>query len=83
MTTKNLLATEYDNRGSSPDEIAADTTGKATAYGFVYFNDGRRVAYTSRAGVQGDATGGWQPVTDTHVRLATALLREHGVPLPA
>lgn len=81
MITKNLHVTEYDNRGSSLDDIASDTTGEETAYGFVYFSDGRRVAYTSTQGVVADVTGGWPPVTATHVKLATEHLRKAGVPL--
>ncbi len=57
-----------DNRG-----------GDDVQFGFVYFSDGRRVAYTSLDGVHEDATGGWEPVTPTHIRLAVDFLRKDGV----
>lgn len=69
-----LEATEADNRGT--DDVP---------YGFVYFSDGLRVAYTgNRVGDEygttmtyeiTDTSGGWGPVTETHRRLAGAYLR--------
>lgn len=61
----------YDNRGDS-----------AYAYGFVYFNDDRRVAYTS--GPEGgqvhiDANGGWGEVTTVHAKVAEEYLKKEGV----
>lgn len=70
MITENLQVTGYDNRGDGE-----------VAFGFVYFSDERRVAYTTNDGVVADATGGWPAVTATHVRLATEHLRAEGVPL--
>lgn len=61
---KTLEAVWHDNRG---DETAM--------YGFVYFNDERRVVYTSFTGVT-NSTGGWGPVTTKHVRLAEEYLNE-------
>lgn len=46
-------------------------------FGFVYFNDGKRVAYTDQ-GVVADATGGTGPVGPDHVRLATEYLENQG-----
>ena len=62
-----LEVTFVENRG-----------GNEVAYGFVEFNDNRRVGYTSTEGVDRDATGGWGDVTDLHVRLATDALKAHG-----
>lgn len=63
-----LLATGYDNRGDIE-----------VAYGFVYFSDGRRVAYTSTDGVVTSATGGWPAVTGEHVAVAEEYLRGQGI----
>jgi hypothetical protein len=66
-----LKVTDVENRaGQNPENVA---------YGFVYFNDNTRVAYTSMDGVQADATGGWEPVTDNHVQAATAELQRQGL----
>lgn len=46
-------------------------------FGFVYFNDDRRVAYTD-LGVDKTATGGHGSVTDLHVFLATNYLESLG-----
>lgn len=58
----------YDNRGG--DEVA---------YGFVYFTDGRRVAYTSSNGVVGEVTGGWPGITADHESAAIDYLIDKGV----
>jgi hypothetical protein len=71
MSTPALTVQSVENRGG--DEVA---------YGFVYFSDETRVAYTSTEGVQKDVTGGWDDVTDKHVRLAEQALKEKGL-LPA
>jgi hypothetical protein len=66
-----LAVTSYENRaGENPENVA---------YGFVYFNDGTRVAYSTEAGVVKDATGGGDPVTDQHVKVAKAYLKKKGV----
>lgn len=57
-----------DNRAMS-DEFA---------FGYVYFKDGRRVAYTYN-GVEGDITGGWEAVTSAHVEAAESFLKREGV----
>ena len=58
-------AVDFDNRsGEGPEGIM---------FGFVYFNDGRRVAYATGHGVT-DGTGGWAKVTAAHQRLATRFL---------
>ena len=44
-------------------------------FGFVYFNDERRVAYATGHGVT-DGTGGWDEVTPAHIRLAKEYLDE-------
>lgn len=59
---------DHENRGNSE-----------VAYGFVYFEDGTRVAYTSLDGVAADATGGWEPITDRHADAATTYLRAQGI----
>lgn len=62
----------------------SDNRGTAEyPFGFVYFTDGRRVAYTGEHGVVKDATGGWDPITNEHVTKAEWHLRENGVNLPA
>jgi hypothetical protein len=63
---------DYENRG-----------GSEVAYGFVYFEDGTRVAYTSLDGVVQDATGGWEPVTERHAKAAASYLKKQGVLIPA
>jgi hypothetical protein len=70
MITTTVKAVGHDNRGD--DEIA---------YGFVYFDDERRVAYATGQGVVQDATGGWDEVTDQHVKVAEEYLKGKGVPL--
>lgn len=62
-----LQATSHDNRGS--DEVP---------FGFVYFNDDRRVAYAHKVTF---GTGGWPRVTAEHVRLAQQYLTAHGISL--
>jgi hypothetical protein len=66
-----LKVTSHENRAGENSENVS--------YGFVYFSDETRVAYSTEAGVVKDATGGWDPVTDTHVRLAKAHLQKEGV----
>lgn len=59
--------TDFDDRsGGGPDS--------GFMFGFVYFTDDRRVAYTSAHGVVKEATGGWGAISDTHVRLAKEYL---------
>jgi hypothetical protein len=70
MSSKSLMVTGHENRGDAE-----------VAFGFVYFNDDSRVAYSTPQGVVADATGGWAAVTDTHVRLAEEYLRANEVPL--
>lgn len=53
--------THRDNRGD--DELP---------YGFIYFNDGRRVVYVGNT-VQ-DGTGGWESITPTHQKNAQEFL---------
>jgi hypothetical protein len=43
-------------------DLAEKDNPEGVHYGFVYFNDDRRVAYTDE-GVEANATGGWGPVT--------------------
>lgn len=57
----------HDNRGT--DEVA---------FGFVYFTDGKRVAYTSSGGVTG-SSGGWGILFPEHVEAATNYLKEKGI----
>lgn len=65
--TVKLEVDGFDNRsGEGPEGIM---------FGFVYFNDERRVAYATGHGVT-DGTGGWDEVTPTHIRLATEFLNE-------
>lgn len=73
MNLNNLKVTGRDNRGGSDDP--------AEQYGFVYFNDESRLAYTSDEGVT-DVTGGWGEVTSTHMQLARRFLLKDGVVLP-
>ena len=67
---ENLVKLEvdsFDNRsGEGPEGVM---------FGFVYFNDERRVAYATGHGVT-EGTGGWDEVTPTHIRLATEYLDE-------
>jgi hypothetical protein len=63
--TYKVEAVDFDNRsGEGPEGIM---------FGFVYFNDERRVAYATGHGVT-DGTGGWDEVTPTHIRVATEFL---------
>lgn len=71
-----LQVESHDNRGT--DEVP---------YGFVYFNDNKRVSYAAHPDTAGGprvtgGTGGWSPITRTHVRLATNYLIEQGVLQP-
>lgn len=64
-----LAVTGFEDRaGENPEGVH---------YGFVYFNDDRRVAYTDE-GVRPDTTGGWPHVTAEHARLATEYLKNQG-----
>jgi hypothetical protein len=56
-----------DNRGSEDVQ-----------FGFVYFEDDRRVGYTTASGVVPNATGGWGPITPEHVRAAVEFLKNDG-----
>jgi len=62
-----IKVSHADNRGD--DEMQ---------FGFVYFTDGRRVVYITREGRQivppEASTGGWAPITSSHVRAAQAAL---------
>jgi hypothetical protein len=58
-------------------DLAEKDNPEGVHYGFVYFNDDRRVAYTDE-GVEANATGGWGPVTAEHVRLAKEYLEAQG-----
>lgn len=66
-----IKAEWHDNRG-----------GGDYAYGFVYFNDDRRVAYTSSPDegpvVHSGVTGGWDPITLNHVKAAEKFLKSEG-----
>lgn len=55
--------------------------GEEVAWGFVYFSDGGRVAYSSVRGVTQGITGGWHDVaiTDSHVAAAEKYLTKEGV----
>lgn len=60
-----LKAIYFDNRaGENPEGIM---------YGFVYFNDSRRVCYATGHGVT-DGTGNWPAVTPAHIKVATEFL---------
>jgi hypothetical protein len=61
-----MNVTGYDNRGTTE-----------VPFGFVYFDDGRRVVYTSDGVSNG--TGGWDPITPAHNAAAAAYLHRHGV----
>lgn len=62
------LQVEYhDNRGTD-----------AEPYGFLYFSDGRRMAY-ALGKLHPDATGGWEPLTPAHARAAEAYASSHGL----
>lgn len=67
-THKTLEAVGHDNRG-----IPSDNPRDDVMFGFVYFNDEKRVTYATGHGVTG-STGGWEPITPTHVRLAKEYL---------
>lgn len=58
------VAIEHDDRGD----------GGEYHFGFVYFVDGKRVAYTTEHGVVADVTGGWGAITSEHVREAKKYL---------
>lgn len=64
-----LRAESADNRGTED-----------VPYGFVYFTDGMRVAYTGNRNADGmtyeitDTSGGWGPVTEIHRRMAREYL---------
>jgi hypothetical protein len=60
-------------RKTIPPKVKATGTGE----GYVHFNDGKRVAYNVK-GATG-RTGGWFPITPTHVRLANAFLESQGM----
>lgn len=67
------IVTRHDNRSSRPE----------AAYGFVYFNDDRRVAYTTKHGIVTDATGGWDgAITGAHVDAAYEHLKDRGILAP-
>lgn len=68
MSKSDLTVESIENRGNSE-----------VAFGFVYFSDGTRVAYTSTDGVRKDVTGGWDEIADEHVSLAQAALKEKGL----
>jgi hypothetical protein len=71
-----LTAIGFGNRGYSEDPKGKDFNPvEEVLFGFVYFNDDRRVTYATGHGVTG-STGGWEPITGTHIRLAKALLDE-------
>lgn len=57
----------HDNQGS-----------ERYAFGFVYFTDGKRLAYTREKGATG-ITGQGYLVTAEHRRLATEYLTERGL----
>lgn len=64
----NVKAVEHDNRGDVEHP-----------YGFVYFDDGRRVVYAKGLGeFEGvsSGTGGWQAVTNVHITEAQRYLKE-------
>lgn len=69
MEPASMLHVEsHDNQGT--DE---------TPWGFVYFNDNKRVAYVASANAPGGprvtaSTGGWPPITPSHTRLAREYL---------
>lgn len=67
-----VRATGYEDRGQNPAK------GKGEPhYGFVYFNDDRRVIYTNER--VGPGTGGWEPITPTHIKIATEVLKNAGM----
>lgn len=62
MPSSSLKVTGYDNRsGEGPGGVM---------FGFVYFSDECRVAFTNSKGIVSDATGGWPAITATHAKLA-------------
>jgi hypothetical protein len=62
MPKSSLKVTGYDNRsGEGPGHVM---------FGFVYFSDDCRVAFTNSQGIVSTATGGWPAITATHARLA-------------
>jgi hypothetical protein len=73
MPTKLLEVAGLDDRGMNPDGF---DPREAVMFGFVYFNDERRVTYATGHGVTG-GTGGWSPITPTHIRLAKRYLDEN------
>ena len=68
MSTLIPVAESHDNRGD--DRVT---------FGFVYFDDGRRVAYEGEQGAILSATGGWEPVTEVHVEVADRYLNAHNL----
>lgn len=62
-----LEVLEHDNRGSEDEP-----------YGFLYFNDGCRMAY-ALGKLHPDATGGWEPLSTRHVQPALEYAKEHGL----
>lgn len=59
-----LAVERMDNRGNSE-----------VRYGFIYFNDGRRVTYMNDE--VHDGTGGWAAVTKRHLTVAQQYLADH------
>lgn len=68
--SKILAVAGHDDRGINPEGFDPK---EAVMWGFVYFNDERRVTYATGHGVTG-GTGGWSPITPTHIRMAKAYL---------
>lgn len=62
-----LEVTYHDNRGTEDEP-----------FGFLYFNDGRRMAY-GLGKLHPDATGGWEPLTTRHVQPALVYARSYGL----
>jgi hypothetical protein len=67
-----LKVISHDDRGENPRKARGEVH-----YGFVYFNDDRRVIYTNEN--VGPGTGGWAPITPTHIRIAKTYLEHVGV----
>jgi hypothetical protein len=62
-----LKVVSHDNRGE--DDVP---------FGFIYFNDGRRVTYVCSEVRNG--TGGWDSITPAHKRVAQIYLDRLGYP---
>lgn len=62
-----LEVENHDNRGTED-----------YPYGFLYFNDGRRMAY-ALGKIHGDAAGGWKPLTPKHVLVGKRYADSHGL----